>query len=200
MTTAPPAAADVRAPMTPREFIEGFISTHEGGLSLDPQDSGNYTGGKRGSGALVGSKFGVTAQALAAYRGVPATSITAKQMAALTKDEAVAIGYQNYYLAPGFDKLPWNRITASIVDKGWGSGPAQAIKLMQRMIGVTADGQLGPKTVAAYRDWLEAHQAEAWARVRIAFDTSLNQPRFLKGWNNRTNSFLPGTPWWAAWA
>lgn len=186
--------------MTPQEFIAGFIGDHEGGLSLDPADNGNYTGGKRGVGALVGSKFGVTAAALAAYRGVPASSITAKAMAALTKDEAVAIGLKNYYHAPGFDKLPWNRITASIVDKGWGSGPGQAIKLMQRMIGVPDDGKIGPKTVEAYRDWLEAHQAETWARMRTTFDASLNQPRFTKGWNNRTNSFLPASMWWQAWA
>lgn len=186
--------------MTPRDFIAGFIGTHEGGLSMDPADNGNYTGGKRGVGALVGSKYGVTAAALAAYRGVPASSITKAQMAALSLDEAVAIGLKNYYQAPGFDRLPWNRVTASIVDKGWGSGPVQAVKLMQGMIGVKADGKIGPQTIAAYTDWLEADQAEAWARVRIAFDTSLNQPRFLKGWNNRTNSFLPGTAWWKAWA
>lgn len=185
--------------MTPHDFIAGFIGDHEGGLSVDPADNGNYTGGKRGVGALVGSKFGVTASALAAYRGVSAASITKEQMATLTKDEAVAIGLKNYYHAPGFDRLPWNRVTASIVDKGWGSGPRQAIKLMQRMIGVADDGVIGPATVRTYTDWLEAWQAKQWAAVRKAFDASLNQPRFTKGWNNRTNSFLPDTAWWNGW-
>jgi len=186
--------------MTPREFIAGFIGAHEGGLSLDRADNGNYASGKAGVGPLIGSKYGVTAQALAKHRGVSAASITAAQMAALTVDEAVDIGMSLYFEAPGFNQLPWNRITASIVDKAWGSGPKQAIKLMQRMIGVADDGVIGPVTIRAYADWLEAEPAKQWADVRIAFDTSLNQPRFINGWNNRTRSFLPGTAWWKAWA
>lgn len=186
------------------DFIAGFIDAHEGGLSLDPADNGNYQGGKRGDGALVGSKYGVTAPALAAYRGVSPYSITAKAMADLTRDEAIKIGVSLYYEQPGFARLPWNRVTLSIVDKGWGSGPAQAIKLLQRMVGVTADGKIGPQTIAAYEAFLARHGEEGaarrWADVRMAFDASLNQPRFLNGWNNRTRSFLPGTKWWAEWA
>ena len=189
--------------MTIEDFIGGFIGAHEGGLSLDPADNGNWTGGHRGIGALVGSKFGVTAGALAAHRGVAALSITAADIANLTEAEAVQIGVDLYYKVPGFDKLPWNRVTASIIDKGWGSGPRQAIKLMQRIVGVPADGVLGPQSDKAYTDWIAANGEEAaarkWADVRIAFDTSLNQPRFINGWNNRTRSFLPGTPWWGAW-
>lgn len=186
------------------DFIGGFISTHEGGLSMDPADNGNYTGGRRGVGNLVGSKFGVTPGAVAMYRGVPASSITRADIANLTREEAIAIGVKNYYEQPGLDKLPFNRVTLSIVDKGWGSGPGQAIKLMQRMVGVEADGKLGPATVAAYIAWLAGHSEEdaarAWADVRMRFDGSLGQPRFINGWNNRTRSFLPGTPWWSAWA
>lgn len=186
--------------MTPRDFIAGMIGANEGTLSLDRQDNGNYASGKAGVGPLIGSKYGVTAQALAKHRGVSAASITAGQMAALTMDEAVDIGVSLYFTAPGFGKLPWNRVTASIVDKAWGSGPVQAIKLMQRMIGAKDDGVIGPATMRAYTDWLEDAAARRWADVRIAFDTSLNQPRFINGWNNRTRSFLPGTAWWQAWA
>ena len=34
---------------------------HEGGLSLDPNDRGNWTGGKKGSGELRGTKYGIAA-------------------------------------------------------------------------------------------------------------------------------------------
>lgn len=189
---------------TVADFFGGFIDTHEGGLSLDPADNGNWTGARRNSGRLVGSKYGVTAAALAAYRGVNVSTIAAEDIATLTRDEAVALGVQNYYTKPGFDRLPWNRVTMSVVDKGWGSGPRQAIRLLQRMVGVADDGLLGPKTAEAYRKFIadngEEQAARKWAEVRIAFDTSLNQPRFIRGWNNRTRSFLPGTPWWKAWA
>jgi lysozyme family protein len=186
------------------DFIEGFIGTHEGGLSMDPADNGNWTGGHRGLGSLVGSKFGVTPGAVAVYRGVAASSITKADIANLTKEEAVAIGVKNYYHAPGFDKLPFNRVTLSIIDKGWGSGPGRAIKLLQRLLGLPESGALDQRTVDAYAAYIarvgEEAAAREWAAVRERFDGSLGQPRFINGWNNRTRSFLPGTRWWRAWA
>jgi lysozyme family protein len=208
---------EVRDMQTIRQFIEGFIRQHEGGLSLHPADNGNwfdpsrFAGGlpqKRNLGVLVGSKYGVTAYPLALHRKIK--NVTRQMMADLTLAEAVDIGVSIYYDKPGFSRLPWDRVTASIVDKGWGSGPSQSIKLMQRMIGVAADGIIGPATVRAYNAWraslTEEKAAEHWAAVRRRFDLSLttnngpNDPdkKFIRGWNNRTDSFLPGTAWWKA--
>ncbi|MGN6819306.1 MAG: glycoside hydrolase family 108 protein [Sphingomonas sp.] len=202
---------------TPREFISRFIDAHEGGLSLHPDDNGNWfdpirykTGlpQRRNKGTLVGSKYGVTAYALANYRGV--SNITAADMRNLTHDEAVNIGVELYFNRPGFSKLPWNRVTMSVVDKGWGSGPGTAIRILQRLIGVPADGAIGPMTVNAYNKWLNSYGEEGsafrWGDARIAFDHGLavnegaNDPDkvFENGWNNRTRSFLPGTSWWKA--
>jgi lysozyme family protein len=210
-TGARSVAPAVGASMTPRSFIAGFIDAHEGGLSLDPKDNGNWfdvavyrAGGRQraGVGRLIGSKFGVTAAAIALYRGT--TAITPGIMAALTRAEAIDIGVELYFARPGFGLLPWNRVTASILDKAWGSGQETAVKLVQRMLGVADDGALGPVTAAAYRDWLarlgEEAASRVWANVRLAFDKSLNQSRYLKGWNNRTLSMLPGTAWWRKWS
>jgi lysozyme family protein len=181
---------------TPTEFIADYIRRWEGGLSLDKADTGNWV-----AGVLIGSKYGVTASALARYRGAAAADITPAIMAALTFEEAVAIGKALYYDAPGFAKLPWNRITMSIVDFGWGAGPVQAIKLLQRMIGADDDGIIGPKTIAAYRDWLEADEAMTWAAQRNAFYRLLVKQRpanakYLNGWENRTAYFTPASEWW----
>jgi len=191
--------------MTVNEFIADYIRRWEGGLSLHREDAGNYASGKAGVGPLIGSKHGVTPGALAAYRGVAATSITAKEMADLTMDEAVAIGRKHYYDGPRFNLLPWNRVTASIVDFGWGAGPVQAIKLLQRLVGVADDGKLGPNTARAYATWLEARQAEDWAAVRLAFyDLIIKRTpanaKFRNGWRNRTDYFKPGGEWWAGFA
>lgn len=213
-------AASAGRVLTPRDFIAGFIKAHEGGLSLHPADNGNWFDPvrfakgqpqRRNMGTLVGSKFGVTAYAVATYRRVKA--VTAADIAALTMDEAVNIGVYLYFEAPRFDALPWDRALASIVDKGWGSGPGTAIGLMQRMIGATPDGRIGDlETVPKYRAWRQARSEEQaaieWAAVREAFDAKIasnegpNDPdkAFIKGWNNRTDSFLPGKPWWAAFA
>jgi len=184
--------------ITPAELIRGFIQTHEGGLSLDPKDHGNYYP----DGVLIGSKYGVTGAALAAYRkrnGID-TPVNKQTMAELTLEEAVDVGVQGYYAGPGFGALPWNRVTMSVVDMGWGAGPKQAIKLLQRMVGAEDDGAIGEETARKYQAFLLQHGEETAARVygerRDRFYESLNQPRFLKGWKNRTASFLPGTKWW----
>lgn len=184
--------------MKPEDFIRGYIQTHEGGLSLDKADTGNWH-----HGALVGSNYGVTGDVLARHRGVPA--VTAKDMAALTLDEAVTIGVEMFYRAPHFDLLPWNEVTASVLDMAWGAGPGQAAKLLQRMIGAVDDGQVGRGTASAYTQFLGTMPIEKvaakWAEVRNAFYDRIivSHPTNIKyrnGWRNRTASFLPGTPWW----
>lgn len=193
--------------MTPDAFFRDYIARWEGGLSLDPKDPGNYQLGARGKGALVGSNHGVTPPALARHRGVSASSITKADMAALTIDEAADIAAEHYFRAPGFDRLPWNRVTASIVDMGWGAGPAQAVKLLQRMIGVADDGKLGPNTIAAYKLWLECGPAAEWAMVRNAFydriiQADAEKAKYRNGWRNRTRYFTADDKegWFARWA
>ena len=190
----------VRGP-TPEQFIEDYIRTHEGGMSVDPVDTGNWFKGK-----LVGSKFGVTGATLARFRGVQ--NITQQQMRELTLNEAVQVGVQLFYENPGFDLLPWNQVSASVLDMGWGAGPRQAIKLLQRMIGTGADGRIGQFTVAAFVDYLAQHGLEKSARdygaVRNRFYDLIiaRRPanrRYRNGWRNRTASFLPGTRFWRQW-
>lgn len=205
--------------MSPRDFIAGFIGQHEGGLSKHPADNGNwydpdrYRKGQRqtrGFGDNVGSKYGVTAYTLNAARGVVLSApAVAAAMANLTLDDAVEIGMHLYYERPGFSRLAWNRVTASVLDKAWGSGPGRAVAMLQQLIGMKADGVIGPATAAAYAVWVgrlgEEEAAARWADKRISFDQSLvsgpddRDGAFINGWNNRTRSFLPGSPWWRAW-
>lgn len=180
--------------MTVEEFIADYIKRWEGGLSVDPVDSGNHFNGK-----LVGSKYGVTGAALASHRGVK--DVSAKDMENLTLGEAVQIGKRAYYDAPNLDLLPWNRVTASILDFAWGTGPKQAIKILQRLVGVADDGVIGPATVRAYRNWLEADKAEAWAGKRNAFYELIIKQRpankkYERGWKARTAYFTPASEWW----
>lgn len=210
-------------PLTPTQTIGGFITTHEGGMSVDASDNGNwydaarYKAGlpfKRGMGVNVGSNWGVTAYALVRYRlltGVPAAKaliVSRADMAALTKEQAIAIGVKLFFEVPHFDTLVWNRVTMSIVDKGWGSGPSTAIMMLQKLLGLRQDGAIGPLTAQTYAAWVakagEEAAAKAWCAAREAKDFAIahnegpNDPdlRFLKGWNNRSESFLPGTSWW----
>jgi lysozyme family protein len=181
-------------------FFSETITAHEGVLSMRPSDGGNYQGGKVGKGALIGSQYGVTPPALALFRGIDPYTLTNADMKAITRDLAVAIGVKLYYDVPNFDLFPWDQIIASATDKAWGSGPGQAIKLLQRTIGEDDDGVVGSDSVNGYRAWkarvgLE-EGARLFAKVRRKFDSGLPTYHLNPGWDHRTDSFLPGTPFW----
>lgn len=204
---------------SPHDFAKDFILRWEDGgstdpkrtHSLDPLDNGNWTGGKQGVGALVGSNHGVTPAALAAYRKVPVSVITKPVMAALSIDEAADIALANYYLKPRLDLLAWNRVSASVFDMGWGTGPGQAIKLLQRMLDVADDGMMGPATAGAFNKLCaaqgEAFVAGAWWAIRDAFYEQIIATRpanakYERGWDNRSRYFTPGDGegWWGKFA
>ena len=184
------------------EFIRGYIRSHEGGLSLDKNDSGNWYKGK-----LVGSKYGVTGAALATFRGV--RDITADDMQKLTLDEAIRIALQNYYRKPKIDRLAWNQVSAAVLDMGYNAGPSAAIKLLQRMIGAGADGDIGPETIGKFDAYVQAHGVDKAAKdyaIRrcnyydsIIMSKSSNE-KYRRGWYNRANSFCPSTSWWKLWS
>jgi lysozyme family protein len=199
--------------VTPETFAVRFITRWEDGGSTDPAkthsmiraDNGNWSGGVVGSGTLIGSNHGVTPAALAAYRKVTVNLITYDVMHALTVEEAASIALAKYYHGPGLDKLPWNQVTASLFDMGWGTGPTQAVKLYQRMVGASDDGKPGPGTAGAAKGYLLQHGLEAMAwhyafiRARFYADITKGKPSnlaFLGGWLNRTVDFAPSSPWW----
>lgn len=191
--------------MNLRDFFRDYIARWEGGLSLDPADAGNWTGAKKGVGQLVGSNYGVTPAALAKHRKIAAGSVSQSAMATLTMDEAIDIAVSSYYKAPRFDLLPFNRWIASVIDMGWGAGPSQAIKLLQRQVGVADDGKLGPATAGAVNAYLLQHtereaawqfafiRARFYATITVGTPTNL---KFINGWLNRTEYFAPTSEWW----
>ena len=64
----------------------------EGGLSLDPNDPGNWRDGK-----LVGTKYGISAAVWGGQYDIPS----------LTEAQALDIYRQHYWQAAGCDALPW---------------------------------------------------------------------------------------------
>lgn len=206
---------------TPRAFALDFIRHWEDGgstdpkrtHSLDPADNGNWTGARQGYGKLVGSHHGVTAAALALHRSIPVPSITREIMHALTIDEAADIALSLYYQAPGLDGLAWNRVTASVMDMGWGAGPTHGIQLLQRLIGAADDGAVVPdgETARRYPAWLvrrgEGAAAGDYAAERNAYYESViaRNPMMAKnrnGWRARSAYYTPGDRggWWTRWS
>lgn len=116
------------------EVCFAYIMESEGGYSNDPKDPGGPT------------KYGVTLGRLRDYRGDQ--SLTAAAVQKLTKVEAREIFRACYWDLVMADELPAG-LDYAVVDFGYHSGPARAIKLLQELIGVKVDGVAGPATRAA---------------------------------------------------
>ena len=93
------------------------------------------------------------------------------------------------------DGIGCQSIANLLVDWYWNSG-VYGIKIPQKVLGVTVDGQVGPKTLAALNGY--PNQQELFAKLwweRKAYykrlSTQPGQAKFLNGWLNR----LDGIQW-----
>jgi lysozyme family protein len=102
-------------------------------LSLDPHDRGNWTSGETGKGQLKGSKYGISA---AQYPG--------EDIAALTEARSRELYRRDYWGAAGCDAVP-DGIKFDLFDMAVNSGKGNAVRTLQKAVGATADGVLGPQ-------------------------------------------------------
>jgi lysozyme family protein len=109
----------------------------EKGLSLDPNDRGNWTSGRIGVGELRGTKYGVSAM-----------SYPTLDIANLTLADAQAIFRRDF----------WNRVQADLFvptvafqlfDAAVNSGVDAAIRWLQKAVDTAPDGVIGKYTLAA---------------------------------------------------
>lgn len=129
------------------DFTRAFGLTigYEGStLDRNPEDTGNWTSGIRGVGALKGSKFGISA---AAYPSVDIPN--------LTLADAQAIYQRDYWTRAGCEDLPWP-LCAQVFDAAVNNGVGRAQQWLkaaaiaaQGAAGLVADGVIGPQTKAA---------------------------------------------------
>jgi lysozyme family protein len=154
--------------------IAGYVLASEGGYVNHPRDPGKAT------------NMGITIRTLAAWRG---TNVSNDDVRNLTRKEALEIYKAQYWVTVSGDNLPLG-IDYLTFDYGVNSGPARAIKDLQRTVGVTADGVIGQITMAAIQDYVDATSVEAlieaYANRRWNFVQSLSTFRtFGNGWKRR---------------
>lgn len=135
------------------DFDEAFahLISNEGALSMDPNDRGNWTGGKVGVGQLKGSKYGISA---ASYPHL--------DIANLTLAQAKTIYKADYWNVAGCDAVP-DGLKFSLFDFAVNSGPKTAAKRLQQAVGAEPDGAIGPKTLIAIGNY---HIAEVKSRFQ----------------------------------
>ena len=91
-----------------------IVLQFEGGLSLDPNDIGNYYDGQ-----LVGTKYGISAASWGGQYDIPN----------LTQEQALGIYKQHYFDAVGADDLPWP-LCLAVFDHAVNAGVGSAKQLL----------------------------------------------------------------------
>jgi lysozyme family protein len=105
----------------------------EGGYSLNPNDNGNWTGGKKGVGHLIGTKYGISAPVLREYLN---REPTAQDMKDLSRETADKIFWQNYWQLVKGDEIENQDFANQIYDMAVNAGVSNAIKLAECVVGI----------------------------------------------------------------
>lgn len=145
----------------------------EAGLSLDPNDAGNWTGRACGAGTLKGTKYGISA---ASYPNVDIQN--------LTLGTAQAIYRADYWNAIAGDSLAWP-FALLVFDCAVNQGVGMAKTLMQTALRVFVDGNIGPKTIAAAQASTVDHWAAFMTLRAHQYESLSTFARYGDGWTNR---------------
>jgi lysozyme family protein len=138
------------------------LLSHEGGYVNNPNDPGGET------------NWGIS------KRTYPLLHIRS-----ITRDQAIAIYRRDFWEKLRADQVPAS-FAFQLLDAAVNSGTDRAIKWMQQVIGVQADGRWGPKTQAALNAFQPADLVLLYLAIRLEFMTETAKwPFFSKGWARR---------------
>jgi len=93
--------------------------------------------------------------------------------------------YHDEYWDPLGDLMPIG-VDYIYFDLAVNAGPHRAAVLLQRALGVNADGRIGPVTRMAIASADAKSLIEKFSTMKADWYRSLHQPRFTAGWLNRT--------------
>jgi lysozyme family protein len=147
------------------ELAFEHVIGHEGGYVNDPRDPGGET------------KFGIS------KRAYPNEDIKN-----LTKERAFELYRADYWSRIRGDELP-HGIAVCLFDYAVNSGITQAVKTLQRALGVTVDGDFGPATLAALKARTARSLIVDFQAERLLFLTRLDTfQTYGRGWTRRVIS------------
>jgi lysozyme family protein len=160
-----------------------FTLREEGGYQCVPGDGGNWSGGGREEGQLIGTCHGISAPTLAAWLGPEhAASLTPDYMQALPVSVAGSILGAQYWLPCGGPNLP-RGVDLMVFDHAVNAGVRASVLLLQRAVDVAADGYVGPRTRAAVWHANPGALVDFLARMQeAAYRAMPGAPMFLDGW------------------
>lgn len=146
----------------------------EGGLSLDADDKGNWTGGKVGKGELKGTKCGISA---AAYPH--------EDIANMTPEKAKSIYKRDYWNVNKCDYLP-DYLSVAVFDFAINSGVKPAARILQTVLNVKVDGIIGNQTLGAANRMPPRQVLKDYMDLRIEYmQKSKMWWKYKDGWTDR---------------
>jgi hypothetical protein len=111
--------------------------------------------------------------------------VTQDDMKALKKEDVKPVYKRDYWDSVRGDDLPTG-VDYAVFDFAINAGPAAARKMIQKALGVTADGSIGPATLKAIQDAEGKDLLEKFSHSKEAFYKSLPTfPTYGKGWLKR---------------
>ena len=163
--------------MANSKILEPFILKWEGGFVYDKDDLGGST------------NMGVT---LATYRYVFGINNTTKDLKRMTRVQWGVIFKKFYWDKWKADDIKDQNVANILVDWIWCSG-SYGIKIPQRVLGVSVDGIVGSKTIAAInardgRELFDTIKQERKDFIDRICQTRPQNRKFKNGWMNRINS------------
>lgn len=163
--------------MANSKILEPFILKWEGGFVYDKDDLGGST------------NMGVT---LATYRSVSGSKKTVNDLKRMTRVQWGVIFKKFYWDKWEADNIKDQNVANILVDWLWCSG-SYGIKIPQRVLGVSVDGIVGSKTIAAInardgRELFDTIKQERKDYIDRICQTRPQNKKFKKGWLNRINS------------
>ena len=167
------------------EAIE-IILQHEG-VGIDPENPTGYVNDPDDPGGET--HFGIT------KRSYPSLAI-----GNLTRDEAIEIYKNDYWLKYNYDQIQNDTLAFMLFDQAVLCGPVTVNRMIQAVLrkdlgdlDIEVDGILGDKTIYALNS-LEPHDLINKFKIRAERRyRDLDKPKYLKGWLNRLNSFGGGS-------
>src|SRR3990167_315149 len=155
-------------------IISGVIE-REGVETNDPSDKGRRT------------KFGISEK----------SNPEAWKDGDVSEEEAREIYTRKYVVWPKFNLIPLSHsaLQAQLIDFGVNSGPFIAIQKLQTILGVEADGIIGPNTLKAIEEENPFILNNKLVKERVLMNCRIvkkdpSQLKYLVGWVNRAFEFF----------
>jgi lysozyme family protein len=155
------------------------VCQFEGGLSLDPNDRGNWTLGEVGKGELRGTNFGISA-----------ASYPLENIKGLTLERAKFLTKRDYWDRNSCDQMPQS-IVLPFFDMAFNSGERNCAKVLLQCVGMETVGIINARVLDEVHKMDETVLKTKFLGYRILFLADIKSFNiYARGWMRRIGQQL----------